>query len=405
MSQVNNLSKLAATYVGLETTFGTAATTLYRAFPVGGSTVIELSQTEAENENQSIYLHDYKNPVRGLMGGTIKTNFYLRPHATAFSGSNTRSDHYLQQIMKAGFGGHQAGSGSFVGASATTTSVPINDTSRFAIGQYAIFSSSAGREVSMISDITTGSVSLMPALSAAPVSGSMAVNMDNFFLSETNTNSLTFQHAQAQDSTLQWQMTGCKVNALNLKLERDAIMTVEAELDVKSWSTGSLGLSTAVGTDVLESPMVMKGATILLQPTTTTTRTHYPLESVSVKTNLGNEYLEELGGVEGATGVMRTGQTQAVEATVKFRVDTARDVQWADQTALQLHCFVPFTNSSGQLRSVTVGMPTCIMVGKPKMMDEGGRLVMEVTLRGKLNTLTTSQTAELSRSQIVVAVG
>jgi hypothetical protein len=405
MSQVNNLKQLAASYLGIEQTFGTVASTLYRAYPVGGSVAIELSQTEAENENQSIYLHDYKSPVRGLMGGSVKMNFYLRPHATAFSGSNTRSDHYLQQIMKAGFGGHQANSGSFVGASATTTSLPVNDTSRLAVGQYAIFSSSVGREVAMVIDITTGSISVTPALSAAPVSGSMVVNMDNFYPTETNTNSLTFQHAQAQDSTLQWQMTGCKVNALNLKLERDAIMTVEAELDVKSWSTGSLGLSTAVGTDVLESPMVMKGATILLQPTTTTTRTHYPLESVSVKTNLGNEYLEELGGVEGATGVMRTGQRMFSEVTAKFRVDTARDVQWADQTALQLHCFVPYTNSSGQLREVVVGMPTCIMVGKPKMMDEGGRLVMEVTLRGKLNTLCSSQTTELGRSPLTLAVG
>ena len=405
MAQLNILNKLAATYVGLESTFGTQAGTLYRAFPVADSTAVELTQTEAENEAESIYLYDYKNPVRGLKGGSCKMSFYLRPHATQFAQGNTRSDHYLQQVMKAGFGGHQTGSGSFAGAAATTTSVPVNDTSRFAIGQYAIFSSSAGVEVAMVTNISAGALAVTPALSAAPASGSAVTNMDNFYPTEANTNSLTVQHAQAGDSTLQWQMLGCKVNALNFKFERDSIIQVDAELDVKSWSTGSLGLSTAVGTETLESPMVLKGATTLLQPLTTTTRTQYPLESLSIKTNLGNEYLAELGGVEGATGVMRTGQTQFVEATLKFRVDTARDVHWADQTQLQMHCFVPYTNSSGQLRSVSVGMPTCIIVGKPKVMDEGGRLVMEVTVRGKLNALCSSQATDLSRSPLLIALG
>ena len=405
MAQVNILNKLAATYVGLETTFGTRASTLYRAFPVADSTAVELTQTEAENEAESIYLYDYKNPVRGRKGGSVKMSYHLRPYATQFSGSNAVTPHYLQQILKAGFGGHQVHSGSTAGAGTTTTAVPVDASSRFAIGQYAIFSGSSGIEVAMITNISGSTLSVTPALSAAPTSGSSVTNMDNFYPTEANTNSLTVQHAKAGDSSLQWEMRGCKVNALNLKLERDSIVMVDAELDVKTWSTGALGLSTAVGTETLEVPMVLKGATTIFQPAATTTRTHYVLESLDIKTVLGNEYLPDMGGTEGSAGVMRTGQTQFVEATVKFRMDTAQDVRWDAQTAMQLHCFVPFTNSSGYVRQIAVGIPTCVIVGRPKITNDGGRLVMEVTVRGKLNSLTASQSTELGRSPFVVAIG
>lgn len=402
MAQSTINSRQAATYVGLETTFASTPGTVYRAFPKS-TPDIGLEQAEVENDNESVYLFDYLDPVQGIKDGSVKAEFYLRPHASQLNSSTAPSNNYLQQVLKGTFGGHTVNTGSLVGASATTGSIPVDTSSRFSVGQWALFTTTAGLEPARITAISASTLTVFPALSSAPSSGSAAINMDNFYPTENNTNSLTVQHAKAEDSAFQVLMNGC-IGGAEIKLERGALATVSVDLKAATWSTGSLGYSTAVGTDTLASPMVVKDAVVLVQPTTTSTRTQYPLKSLSLKLDLGNSFLEELGGAEGKTGPVRTGNRSVADITLRFKADTVAEGYWSNQTKLSVMAMVPVGSSTSK-RWIVLDVPTAVPVGRPKLVDDGGVLYLEMTLKAKLSTVNSSQSTDLARAPVVLAVG
>lgn len=405
MSQVNVKSGLASTLLGIESTFGTTASTLYRAFPVSETVEVALAQSEVENTTESTKLYDNKNTVRGLNSGTAKFDLFLRTTRTAYTGSNYPADNYQQQVMKVVFGGHTVNTGSIAKASPSTTAIDVDNPSYFSKGQFALFSTTNGLEPALITNIATDTLSVTPALSSAPASASVVANMDNFYPSETNGYSLTFQHAKADSSDMQWTLKGCKVNSFDLKLERDKLVVASVELEGKGWVSGSQSIATTYVTESLATPMVVKDATTIFQPIATTTRTQYPLESVSFKVTPGIEFLPELGGVEGSTGVMRTGERIFSEATLKFRADTRADFDWNAQNDMQLHVMIPKVDSNSVKRWIVVSMPTCQIVGKPKWSDTDGRLTCEVTVKSKLNGLVTSPATDLAYTPFIISMG
>lgn len=403
MTQLKILSETAATFVGLESSFASTAGTMHRAFPVKGTVDIALEQAEVENEDESVYLYDVKDPVRGIKDGSVKAEFYLKPFASQLSSSATPTNNYLQQILKGVFGGHQVNSGSLVSTGSSSTSVVVDHPTRFAIGQWALFSTTNGLEPARITNISSNTLTLAPALSSTPASASAVINMDNFYPTEANTNSLTVQHAKAGDSSLQYLLNGC-IGGLELKLERNQLASIAVDLKAATWSTGSLGYSTAVGTEVLASPMVVKDAIVLVQASTDTTRTSYPLKSLSSKFSFENNFLEELGGTEGKTGAMRTGTRNFVEATLKFKVDTAAEGYWSNQTKLQIVAMIPVGSSTSK-RWLVLDIPTSVPVGRPKLSNDGGVYYIELMVRGKLSTVNSSSSTELSRAPAVLAIG
>lgn len=405
MAQVNVKSKIASTFLGLESTFGTTASSLYRAFPVAGTVELAHSQTEIENETESARLYDRKNTVRGLKGGTVKFDMYPRVPLVAYSGSNYPSENYQQQALKAVFGGHQTSTGSLAGGAPSTTVIPVDTIGYFSRGQWALFTTTAGLEPALVISSSATALTVTPALSSAPASGSVVANMDNFYPTETNTNTLTFQHAKVDSSDMQWTYKGCKVNSFDLKIERDKEIVASFELEAKTWTTGSQSIAVTYATESLGSPFAAVGVSCSFQSTATTTRVHYPLESVTFKVTPGMMFLEELGGVEGATGVMRTGERTFAEATLKFRADTQADFNWNAQTDMQLHVMVPKLDSNGVRRWMVASIPTCQIVGAPKWTDADGRLICEVTVKSKLNGLVAGQSSDLSYAPFVLAHG
>lgn len=405
MAQANIKTKTAATYVGLETTFGTTASTLYRAFPVAGTIELGHSQTEIENDAESTRLYDRKKTVRGLKGGSVKFEMHPRIANTVYSGSNVSADNYQQQLLKATFGGYLSSTGSLVGAGASTTVVPVDTVANFTRGQFALFTTTAGLEPAMVVSSSATGVTVIPALSSSPASASAVAGMDNFYPTETNSNTLTFQHAKSDDSTAQWTYKGCKVNSFDLKIERDKAISLSMELEAKTWTTGSQSIATTYVTESMGAPVAVTAAKTIFQSTATTSRTHYPLESVNFKVVPGVVFLEELGGTEGATGVMRTSDRTFAEATLKFRADSQADFNWNAQTDMQLHVMVPKTDPNGVVRWMVASIPSCQIVGAPKWSDADGRLVCEVTVKSIMNTLVSSPSTALAYTPFVLAYG
>jgi hypothetical protein len=170
MAQANRLTKLAKTYVAIESSFATTPSTMLVAFPKEGTVDLGLGQDEKENEDESVYLYDRKSTVFGLKTGAIKAEFNLAAHLSIYSGSVGPQSNYLQQLLKTAFGGHTAGSGSLVQAGASTTVVGVDTPGNFEIGQFAMFTTTAGLEPGLVVSKSASNLTVYPALTSAPAS-------------------------------------------------------------------------------------------------------------------------------------------------------------------------------------------------------------------------------------------
>lgn len=396
--------KTAASYIGQDTAFGSTPGTMTRMYPIQGTLAWDLQVKEVENEDERVLLFDYLDPVRGNQDGTVKFDYALRPSAVQMSASAAAQTYPVGILLGALLGGKTSTSGSTAGTS-TTGSVPVGSGHgvRFSAGQWALFTVNGALEPGRITVVAGDTLTVFPALSGAPTSGSAVINMDNYYPTEVNTNSLTIQHAKSQDSSSQWTFNGC-IGDIEFKAERNDIVKVSANLKLASFTTGSQSIQTNVQSDPDCPPIVVRGATTILQAITNGTRTHYPLDSYSVKVNLGLDYVPDMGGIEGKVKPMRVGQRQFAEATVKFTCDNAQaDVNWINQTKLMLTVMIPVGSGSSK-RWIVLDMPTCVAVGKPKVEETNGRFTHTMTLRSKINQIINPQN-ELQGAPLICAMG
>ena len=403
MTQVNIRHSESASYAGIESTFGTTPS-MTRIFPITSSVDPAVDQEELDVDEESIYLADYKAPVKGLKSGNLKFGCYAAPASTVLSAAASPSTPWLGTLLKALLGAELSAAGSTVASSGSATAVTVasGHGSRFAVGGWALFETGGAVEPGRISAIATDALTLDLAISAAATSSGIVSNCYQYYWTEGNTQALTIQHALIGDSAHQWTFNGC-TGGWGLKLDRNGLLRVDFDLKVASWTGPSAqSLTTTVGSNGMGSPWSMRDATCILQAYNTTTRTHYPLHSVSCKFADGLEHIPELGGVEGKTGVMRTSGRKGTEFTVRFQSDQVRDAtDWVSRTVLQLVVMVP-QGSGTSKRWFILDVPRAVIVGKPKLVKEGGFTLTEITLRPQINT---SGSTALARAPYKIAIG
>lgn len=408
MTQANIKTATNKTALGIETTYGSTPSSMYDAVPINKTVEFALDQTEIENMAESVYLYDNKSTVRGFETGTVKFDMYLKPALTALSSSNAPTETYMTQLLTSFFGGNRVHSGSLVQAGASTTSVAVDGGStRLAKGQWAAFSTTAGLEPAYVVSMSTNTATLVPALTSIPASASVMVNGNTFYPTDANVSSVTIRHRKVDGSgDFQWLANGCLPKTLDIKLEKEGLATATAEFEIGQWTTGSVvAMSTTAVTETQVSPVCVKDCVLILQPVATTTRTHLPLESFSIKLNSGLSFVPDMGGqIEGKVGVMRTGERIFAEATIKFRSDTQLDSWWNAQTTLQMHLMIPKVDATGIKRWIVVSISSGEIVGKPKVSDTDGRLTYEIVLKSKLNVLATSGSDDLSLAPFTLAL-
>jgi hypothetical protein len=135
MSQVNIRHSESASYAGIESTFGTTPS-MTRIFPITSSFDPDTQQEELEVEEESIYLADYKPPIKGLKSGNPKFGCYVAPDSTILSAAASPSTPWLGLLLKALLGAELSAAGSTVASSGSATAVTVasDHGSRFAVG-------------------------------------------------------------------------------------------------------------------------------------------------------------------------------------------------------------------------------------------------------------------------------
>lgn len=390
----------AQTTIGAESTFGTVASTLKRIYPKEGIS-LEINQMEVEDMSESIYLFDQKDTVSGYKSGGAKLNMYLAPTGSAIGVTTapvyTNSGDSI--LLKNVYGGYFASGSSNISAG-TASSITVDDSGKFSVGQWVLVPYSSTLYPAKVTAISTGSLSLYPSLPGSPTSGSTCVNMENFYPTENNSGSFSIEHAKAEDTNVQYRLLGCIANG-NVKITKNENLMFEAEVKAADWSKGALSITIAEGTNSRTAPMFANDDMVILQPVSTLTRTNYTLLSMDLKTEFSNTYLEEFGGVQGKTGPVRNGKRGIVELSVKLAMDPDQYTRFDAKTSM----FFAYAASKGSglnKRFVVVDVANCVFKEMPKISEDNGIMYLEGVLVGKLNS---DHTSDLSRAPTVLAMG
>jgi len=393
VAQVNNRKKDAATYAGVEGTFGTGATTA-RLSPVSDSFEHELTQDPIAVDAESVELFDHQSPLFGLKGGSAKFQLYVRPAETAPLSTGTVTYSAQLAMLKAWFGGGAPATGASTGT--TTTGSPgtasvVNFTSasNFAAGQWCLIETANGLEPARIESFATNAATLNPCLSTTPSTSGVIANLVNLYPTPgvDSCSAVTIEHTKQSVVTNQVRLLGC-IGDVEWTITQNDTLKCTVSARAASWERGSLSLAVTAGADTGGTPIALTdGAKFLLQSSATATPTHVPFEEISIKSMLGLAHIPDMGGaIQGKAGIVRVGERMFSEWTVTLRADEAQMTAWSAQTSLQCALMVP--RGTGTAKQWAIWhMPKCTIEGKPKRsFSSDGRERYVLTLRSQIDT-------------------
>ncbi|NBW23245.1 MAG: hypothetical protein EBR82_86405, partial [Caulobacteraceae bacterium] len=336
-------------FVGQETTYGTAATTAF-ARHIEGTLNATLSQTEIEHNAGSARLFQQFVTRQGLKSNDSSVAFgiHAKPAFAKLDTSASPSTPYLGKLLEAILGGEAKAAGSTVsgaGSSTTTVDVQSGHGTRFKVGTAIHVEVSSVYYPRVITAIATDTLTVWPELPSAPANGDDVINSYSYFLTESNTKSLTIEDTftvpSSDAATVQRRLLGC-TGGINFSIARDALATFGFDLKAASWDYGSLSLATTVGSETMGDPIPVTNGKIWLQEAGVSTDNQFFVASMQGTLNPGMQHLLTLGGVQGTSGVARMGGRDSAEFTVRARIDYDRYTQWSSQTLLRFFAAFPY---------------------------------------------------------------
>lgn len=403
MAQEDIVALTGSTLVGSESTFGTTPS-MTRMFPRVGGTMVP-TQTVLPVDTEQVKLVRRDKSVRGYKAGTAGFTCDAYLDSTRLTSAASASTTWLGTLLKAALGGESAAAGSTfaAGSSASSIVAATGHGARFPVGTVFLADVGDVPEVVISKSVSTDTITPLFNLSASPTTGQDLVNCHCYYPTDVNTQSLTIQHALAQDSDAQWTMNGCIVSGLTINLDRNGRLAYSFSLNGATWTGPSdQSISTAAATNGLTGPVPNVSAVCLLQSLSTTTRVHVPFHSLSLSIELGNTHVLEMGGAtQGAVGAMRTGFS--VSAQLTMRQDLAQYTGWDSDEDLVLVYAVP--SGSGATKRWTGFVMYCNREDRPARADADGREMTALTLRGRHNTMQSTATTDLAIAPLVLFEG
>ena len=416
---VIHASHLGAVYVSEETvTFGTAGTER-RIHPRVDTASLVPEQTEIEALRLRVVAHDPTKPVRGYKGASGGFEHYLQPDSTYLVTAATPDGDAASPLsvpMRCILGGESIAAGATIPSGTYNVNGRVFDVgtgqgARLVEGQIcAVDQSNGGTEDLVPCRVTTRStdtITVWPALAAAPDAGGRVINSRTWYATQTNTRSMSLALAPANGTALEYRATGGTGN-VSISFTRGELVTANFELTFADFTgPANLSLGAAVAADPMASPLSTRGAKMYLQPVATTTRTCVKVDSFTLNITSGMEHLDTLTcGVEGRKGVMRSAGLTEAFATIDLvcDVDTDYDTSyWTSQTDLSLMLFVQLDVSASVRRFVVIDAPRVFVVGKPRVERGDNNLSkMSLTLR-LLRDNTTTGTGDLATAPLRIA--
>jgi hypothetical protein len=366
MSADTILATLGRAYVSRESAFGTPGTYV-SCFPVAESLQHSCKQEQLDRKTLNVRPFDVKTPIKSYKSATAKFDVYLQPSSTRLIEGATvptgSSEPHLWVLLRTLFGGISVESGGEVatGVSASSATLEAGQGAKFPAGQLCLIEDSTnGLVAARVLSRSTDTLTFWPSLSGTNSTGDDFVNAATFYISRTNTGSLAFRFANAQDSDYQWTLVG-GTGSLEFKLERGQLALASVDLTFASFTGASdQSITNTHLDDTMLEPFAVRNVLVYLQTPATTTRTAYPIEALSIKLNLGNAHRKVLvGGTEGVGGVVRSENLYEPCATVELTFESdlvAQNTWYGSRTDLSLLIVIPADLTAGR-RAIIIDCP------------------------------------------------
>lgn len=340
MSQSNEITTTGATWAGIESTPGTTPGSMVRIYPDAGGERDEQQPALQDGSLQSSLLAVRGSSVKSYKTCSSKMTFRARAPTAQADSASTPTQSWQGLLLRALLGGQSmhAGSAIVAGSTSTVINVTVGHGSRFNVGDVILVGVSGTLECARIKSISTDAITLCYALSGSPAAGQLVIATAGYYPTETNTNTLAWQHARAQNSASQWthnMLTG----GLSFETQRGQLLGFGTDLKGGSWTgPSSQSLSVTAASIGMTTPFANVGAFQLLQPVATTTRTHVNIESIALTVDTGMEHVLDVGGTtEGIVGAMRTSFSASLELMIRH--DDAWRSSWDPASPYQfMYC-------------------------------------------------------------------
>lgn len=421
MAQSNVIARERATRIAIETTFGTTPSgsfpnAMTRCFPLGDELIMEgLAEEMLPIGDERVRRLDAIHPVHGLQIaskiGALKLLLKATPAAAQLTAAGALGSLTPRVILKHALGTEHAAVGSLVATNTSATSIVVTtgEGVNFERGDFIAVTVSGEPEWTQLTNVSTDTLTMSPALSATPDVGAVVRNFYNYVPAESHSSSMAVSQAFVGDSAAQVTANGCYGDVSFDLPEFGKLPSMSLALTATSF-TGPSAQSIGVATASDEMGSAFAWAPKVYLATSVARATSLVCEGATIEFANNWEMVRDPGATQTVHSVVNTGgRPTAVKASIKLRFDSQYPTAFDADTAYRL--IIVQKIGTGATASFWIwSLPAARLVAQPKLMKIGERLHMELMLEGTPSTLitdggATGEDADRVNSPFFVAFG
>lgn len=410
MSQSDVIARRRRTRIGLETVFGTTPS---GSFPNAMTPCLALGDdltTEGLTEEMLPVVDERSSrlaaqaPAHGLRIASKLSplKFYLKavPSASFLIAAATPLAFVHRIAFLHALGNEFAAEGTTIsGVDSTTTSLRVTDATKLKKGTFIAVRVGNEMEwtevVALDTTTTPDTATVSPPLSAAPTTdGHVVRNLYGWCPAEAHASSLTVDQAMVGDAAAQVTANGC-YGDLALEFEMGKLATLALGLNVTDFTGPSAqGLSTAQATDNLSAPVKWVPKVYFAPAVADLTlgsaidrATWLKCEGMGVEYANGWEQVRDSGANQTVSHVTNTGggPVAVTKGMLKVRFDADYPVAFRADTRYR-HVIVQKIGTGLTASFIIASIPNAQIVGQPKPVKVGERLLFDLMLEGYQDT-------------------
>jgi len=414
MAQTNVIAREHRTLIGMETTFGTTPSMTeivpqHDALHIDGLALEMLEVNDARARR-----NDAIQPINGLqMASKVSMTCYAKAPATSNILTAGGTVGTLSQCiaLKHALGVEHAAIGTTVASAVSATTFDVTSAANIKKGTFITVTIAGIPEVTKVTNISTATLTVSPALSTTPAGGVVVRNLRTYAPAESHTSSLSMQFAFCGSADAQYTVNGVCCS-IKVTCEFGKLITYALDGQAASYTGPEpLSITATSVTDDMSAPFVWKSATVLIGASGSLARSDL-LVCESIELDLPNNWqaVRDPGGVETVNSMVNVaGRPRAATLKLRLRFDTDLVGDPPINGDLGFLAWVPY-GSGTTTRYFVLEMARCNVVGKPKATKVGELLYYDIELGALMdNTVTlaseTGTDLDLIRAPYRVAFG
>jgi hypothetical protein len=378
MAQVNIITRERRTLVALESTFGVTPSGSFPNIPTEMVFLHEEMLVDGINVemldvmDQRVRRQDAIAPIQGLQIATkyaAKTYLKAIPTAAILTSAGTVTALSHRILFRHLLGSEHAAVGTTVASGSSSTVFDVASASNLKKGTWILVDG----EPTMITDISTATITVSPALSATPSNGDVVRNGYNYAPAESHSSSLTIQTAFVGTTAAQFVHNGVHCG-FKLNFPFGQLATLDIDGTAVKFTQGNQSVAVTSVTDDMSSPVTLKNAAVLLSTSTLDRTSTLVCESVEVDLPNAWQMVREPAGITTVNSVVNTaGRPRAATLKIRARFDSADVSAFDATTAYNFAMWIPFGSGSTQ-RFFAMDFNNATLTAVPKPVKHGNDL-------------------------------